>query len=255
MFHLKPPRATINDTNPRLINFYRQIKENPKQVIAKAKTFQHPRNSPDPERPFACKNRKQKEIKKYYYQQREIFNNRPYGDPFDELQEAALFLYLNRTCYNGLYRENSQGGFNVPIGSYKNPDWVREEEILDAHRVLKSVSILNQDFECVLELAKPGDFIYFDPPYEPMSPTANFTDYSADGFGRDDQIRLLNLIKTLDENGVHFMLSNSGIMAQLYQDADFQVEIVQAKRAINSNGQKRGDVDEVIVTNYSLSAD
>ena len=251
LFDLMPGVATINDTNPRLINFYTQVKLNPKKIIQIAKTFVHPEVQADKFRDFSKINRKGKEIKNYYYQQREIFNKRPMGDDFDLLEEAALFLYLNRTCYNGLYRENSSGGFNVPIGRYKNPDWVREKEIMDVHHALEDVVINLGDFDFILNQAKSGDLVYFDPPYEPMSKTANFTDYNAEGFDIEDQKRLLNIIKKLDKNGVYFILSNSGVMYERYENAGFDVEIVQAKRAINSNASKRGNVDEIIATNIN----
>jgi DNA adenine methylase len=250
-FDIEPDGGTINDTNPRLVNFYKQVKKRPDKLIKKCRDFQHPEDDPDPERDFAETNRKGREIDEYYYQQRELFNRRPHGEGFDKLEEAALLLYLNRTCYNGLYRENSSGGFNVPIGRYTNPDWVREEEIQQASRVLENTRILNNDFEYILNKAESGDLVYFDPPYEPMSSTAYFTDYSAEGFGQEDQKRLLETAQELDERGVQVILSNSGVMFEMYDEAGFHVEVEGATRAINSDADNRDEVDEIIATNVA----
>lgn len=250
-FDLEPENGTINDTNSRLINFYKQVRDRPDELIEMCRSFKEPESEPDPSRNFSDTNRKGKEISNYYYQQRELFNNRPYGDDYDELEEAALLLYLNRTCYNGLYRENSSGGFNVPIGRYSDPDWVRETEVRKTSRVLKNTEIFNGDFEYIREEAEDGDLVYFDPPYEPMSPTAYFTDYSAEGFDKDDQKRLLNLAQELDDRGVYVILSNSGVMYEMYDEAGFRVEVEGATRAINSDAENRDEVDEIIATNVA----
>lgn len=248
-FDIEPAGGTVNDTNPRLVNFYEQVRDQPHELISLLREFQDPETDPNPELEFSEKNRKGKDIKNYYYQQRELFNCRPHGESFDELQEAARLLYLNRTCYNGLYRENQTGGFNVPIGRYENPDWVREDEIRAASDVLESTEILNCDLEYIQNVAKPGDLVYFDPPYEPMSPTASFTDYSSEGFGREDQQRLLDLVKKLADNDVYIILSNSGIMYERYDEAGLYVETEGAIRAINSDEENRDEVEEVIATN------
>jgi DNA adenine methylase (dam) len=250
-FDLEPKDGTINDTNPRLINFYKQVRDNPEELIKLLRSFDEPESNPDPERQFSSANRKGKGIKNYYYQQRELFNNRPYGDEYDELEESALLLYLNRTCYNGLYRENSSGGFNVPIGRYNNPDWVRADEIRKASRVLDDTEIRNTGFEYITEVAKEDDLVYFDPPYEPMSPTAYFTDYSAEGFGKADQERLRDAAQELDERGVNVILSNSGVMYEVYDEAGFYVEVEGATRAINSDAENRDEVEEIIATNIA----
>jgi DNA adenine methylase len=248
-FDLEPTGGTINDTNPRLVNFYETIREHPDKLIETLESFADPESSPHNDREFSDTNRKGKEIKSYYYQQRELFNCRPNDEQFNEIEEAALLLYLNRTCYNGLYRENQSGEFNVPIGRYANPDWIRANEIRAASTVLNDTTLYNRDFEYIRKQAKPGDLVYFDPPYEPMSPTAYFTDYSADGFGKDDQERLLELAQELDDNGVHVILSNSGVMFEMYDDAGFYVGTEGATRAINSDGENRDEVDEIIATN------
>lgn len=248
-FDLEPGNGTVNDTNARLINFYEQVRDRPEGLIELLESFDDPESNPDPERRFSETNRKGKKIKNYYYQQRELFNNRPYGDEYDDLEEAALLLYLNRTCYNGLYRENSSGGFNVPIGRYNNPDWVRAGEIRKASRVLADTKIHNTDFEYVADEVVEGDLVYFDPPYEPMSPTASFTDYSEEGFGKEDQERLLDLASDLDQQGVNVILSNSGVMYEMYDEAGFHVEKEGATRAINSDASNRDEVEEIIATN------
>lgn len=250
-FDLEPKNGTINDTNPRLINFYKQVRNRPSELIRLLKSFDSPESDPKQERDFSETNRKGKDITNYYYQQRELLNRRPNNETFEELEEAALLLYLNRTCFNGLYRENQSGEFNVPIGRYSNPDWVRQDEIRTASSVLDDTEIVNTNFEYVAESAESGDLVYFDPPYEPMSPTAYFTDYSAEGFDREDQERLLEVAQELDEAGVHVILSNSGVLYDLYDEAGFYVETVGATRVINSDADNRDEVDEIIATNVA----
>lgn len=251
-FHLEPEDGTINDTNPRLVNFYEQVRDHPSVLIDNLETFSEPWSPPDTERDFSETSRAGKPIENYYYQQREIFNRRPNGEPFDDTEEAALLLYLNRTCFNGLYRENSAGEFNVPKGSYDDPEWIFEDRIEGASAVLAETEIFNEGFEYVLDVAKPKDLVYFDPPYEPMSPTANFTDYSSEGFDRDDQERLLETAKELDDKEVYVILSNSGVMHEMYEDAGFKVKTEGATRAINSDGENRGEVDEIVATNVPV---
>ena len=248
-FDLEPPDATINDANPRLVNFYEQVRDRPERLIERLESFDDPESDPDPSLPFAEETARGREVDCYYYQQRARFNRRPYEGAFDPLEEAALLLYLNRTCYNGLYRENADGGFNVPIGRYANPDWVQRDRIRRGSEVLANATIRNEDFDYVLDAAELGDLVYFDPPYEPMSPTANFNEYSAEGFGRDDQRRLLDVAAALDDAGVAVVLSNSGVMYDRYADAGFFVEREEATRAINSDADGRDEVDEIVATN------
>ncbi|MEF8907708.1 MAG: Dam family site-specific DNA-(adenine-N6)-methyltransferase [Haloarculaceae archaeon] len=250
-FDLEPEGGTVNDANPRLVNFYEQVRDHPGALIEVLEGFADPESDPDPGREFANTDRTGKAVPNYYYQQRALFNRRPNGEEFDELEEAALLLYLNRTCYNGLYRENQSGEFNVPIGRYANPDWVRDDEIRAASDVLQATEIFDRDFEYVREYAEEGDLVYFDPPYEPMSPTANFTEYSAEGFGRTDQKRLLELARELDEQGVQVILSNSGVMFGMYDAAGFHVGTEGATRAINSDADNRDEVDEIVATNVA----
>jgi DNA adenine methylase len=245
-FHLTPPNGTINDANRRLVNFYEVVAEEPSKLIERCREFADPESDPDP-------SLSHDDEKNYYYQQRERFNRRPRegDDAVDDIEEAALLLYLNRTCFNGLYRENSSGEFNVPIGRYADPDWVRAEQVRAASEVLKGTDIRCGDFEYVLDsdIVEAGDLVYFDPPYEPVSTTADFNDYAADGFDRDDQRRLLETATELDERGVHVVLSNSGVMYDFYEEAGFYVEVEGATRAINSDADNRGEVEEIIATN------
>ncbi|WP_096391305.1 DNA adenine methylase [Halopenitus persicus] len=247
-FDLEPANATINDTNPRLVNFYEQVRDAPEALIDRLESFDDPEADPDPDLAFAEETLRGATVDAYYYQQRARFNRRPYGESFDALEEAALLAYLNRTCYNGLYRENADGGFNVPIGRYADPDWVQADRIREASRVLQGATIHNRDFEYVREVATPDDLVYVDPPYEPMSPTANFTDYSADGFDREDQERLIDLVTDLDDAGVSVVVSNSGVTADRYLEAGLDVDLEGATRAINSDASNRDEVDEIIAT-------
>jgi DNA adenine methylase len=257
-FDREPAAATVNDTNPRLVNFYEQVRDRPEALIDRLSGFRDPEADPDPGLAFDEETRRGKAVEQYYYQQRARFNERAYGegwpdDDGDRLEEAALLLYLNRTCYNGLYRENGDGGFNVPIGRYADPDWVQADRIRAAGEALTGTEVRNGDFSYVLDVADPGDLVYFDPPYEPMSPTADFAEYSADGFDRDDQERLLEVAVELDERGVWVVLSNSGVTYDRYDEAGFFVEREGATRAINSDASARGEVDEIIATNVPES--
>jgi DNA adenine methylase len=256
-FDLEPADGTINDTNPRLVNFYRVVRDRPDDLITRLRDFDDPKADPDPDQEFAEENWKGREVTQYFYQQRARFNRRAYGDGTwpnteeDRIEEAALLLYLNRTCYNGLYRENRGGGFNVPIGRYADPEWVMADRIRAASRALATTEVRNEDFEYVLDAAREGDLVYLDPPYQPMSATANFAEYSAEGFGRDDQERLLETVAELDGMGVRFVLSNSGVMYGMYDDSGFYVEREGATRSINSDETARGEVDEIIATNVA----
>ncbi|MDZ5812195.1 DNA adenine methylase [Halorubrum sp. AD140] len=248
-FDLEPADATINDANARLINFYECVRDRPEALVERLEAFDAPDADPDPSLPFAEETARGREVESYYYQQRARFNRRPYEGSFDPLEEAALLLYLNRTCYNGLYRENADGGFNVPVGRYANPDWVQRDRIRRASDVLASATIRTGDFAYVLDVAEAGDLVYFDPPYEPLSATASFNEYSAAGFDREDQRRLLDVASKLDEAGVWVVLSNSGVMYEPYADAGFRVETEDATRAINSDADSRDAVDEIVATN------
>ncbi|WP_418283090.1 DNA adenine methylase [Halorubrum sp. DTA98] len=250
-FDHEPRRGTVNDRNVRLHNFYEQVRDRPEELIARCREFDDPDGDPNPDEAFAETDRKGRDIDAYYYQQRALFNRRPNGESFDPLDEAARLLYLNRTGFNGLYRENSDGSFNVPIGRYADPDWVRAEQVREASRVLGRLAengLRQGSYEYVVDAAEAGDLVYVDPPYEPMSPTADFAEYSAGGFDREDQIALLEVVTDLAARDVHVVLSNSGVMYDVYDDAGLFVDRVGATRAINSDADARGEVNEVIAT-------
>ena len=232
-FKVKPRKGSINDINPRLINFYKVVRENPTELIEEARNYVYE--------------------KKTYYKLRGRFNQ---GN-LPEVEEAALFLYLNKTCYNGLYRVNSRGEFNVPFGRYKNPKIVDPNRIHEASRALANIEILNQDFTYVTDLAERGDVCYLDPPYDPVSETADFTSYSRNGFDAQEQIRLRDTCLKLDGKGVVFILSNSytNTIKDLYEDEGFNLMTVQARRMVNSKSERRGDVKEVIITNSPKKSD
>ena len=232
-FHLDPTAGTINDLNERLTTFYEVVRDHPDALIAENKTHEY--------------------VEEYFYEARSEFNeflSKSTLTSEDRIREASLLLYLNRTCFNGLYRENSDGEFNVSFGRYTNPDWVQEQRIRRASRTLQGTEVFNTDFEYVLEEATEGDLVYFDPPYEPVSKTADFNSYHANGFDRDDQRRLRDAAVELSEQNVSVLISNSPPVAELYEAYDgFSVTYVDAARAINSDASSRGEVAEVLITN------
>jgi DNA adenine methylase len=244
------PGSSINDINKRLMSFYEVVRDEPRNLIKTLKEFDRPESEPDSSREFSKTNRKGKEIDQYYYQQRELYNRRPNEEDYDKVEEAALLMYLNRTCYNGLYRENQSGEFNVPIGRHSEANWVQESRIMKAHRALQDVNIECGDFSYVLEYASKDDLVYCDPPYKPVSRTSSFVEYSSEEFGPEQQERLCEVAVELNEMGVHVVISNSPPMRDLYQYLDeFEIYDVGARRHINSDSDGRGEVGEIIVTN------
>lgn len=228
LFKIRPESGSINDINPRLMNFYKVVQEKPEELILRARQYTYDEEA--------------------FYKLRDRFNH----VSLSEVEQAALLLYLNKTAYNGLYRVNSRGEFNVPFGSYKNPTIVAESRIRMVSRVLQRVEILNKDFSYVMDYAQRGDICYLDPPYQPLNETADFTSYSAEGFGSMEQERLRDLCVDLDESGVLFVLSNSYTepIVKLYEETGrFVITVVQARRAINSKASRRGAIDEVLVSN------
>ncbi|EZQ10603.1 DNA methyltransferase [Candidatus Acidianus copahuensis] len=223
-------KAVISDTNADLINLYKLIKEKPNELIEEINRL-NPKNTAD-----------------FYYRARKEFNS---IKEFNS-RKGALLIYLNRHCYNGLWRVNSRGEFNVPFGRYKNPSMPSKEKILAFHTMLSLVDIRNEDFEYAVKDARRGDFVYFDPPYFPVSETANFTSYVVDGFSYSDQVRLSRVMKELDRRGVQVMLSNSDVkeIRDLY--SEFKIYSVEANRFINSDPNKRKGIREIIVLNYEV---
>jgi len=239
-FELEHDNGTINDINSRLTNFYRQVKNEPGSLIEE------------------CQNHQGQNSEEYFYEMRDRFNElRQHGIMDNHIEEAALLLYLNKTCFNGLYRENSSGEFNVPFGDQPDDvDVVREELIWDAHEALQETKIFNRDFTYIENKSKSGDLVYFDPPYKPVSDTANFAEYVADGFGHEQQKSLRDTALELANDGVHVVISNSPPAKQLY-DAEqtekvpedtFYIRPLRARRSINSNGDDRTGAREILIT-------
>ena len=220
--------ACLADTNAEVINAYRAVRDNVDELIGL----------------LTCHERQHS--REYYYRIRALDRSHTAQT---QVEQAARTIYLNRTCYNGLYRVNRSGHFNVPMGSYREPKIVHEETLRAASRALQNAHLAVRNFEAILDHAQPGDFIYFDPPYDPVSKTASFTSYTSGSFGDEDQRRLAQVFAALSARGCYCMLSNSytPFILNLYQD--FKVETVQAIRAINSNGSARGQIAEVVVLN------
>jgi DNA adenine methylase len=234
LFTLQPTLATINDSNSELINCYEVIRDSPQELID-ALMWHQSRYSSD-----------------YYYKIRAWDRDRHYPDKFTPVERAARIVFLNKTCYNGLFRVNSKGFFNVPCGRYKTLNIFDESVLYSISEYLRNniIEILNTDFETAIEQACSKDFIYFDPPYDPVSTTASFTGYQRQGFDRDEQIRLKNVVDRLGERGCKVLLSNAftDFIWNLY-DGYHRFKI-PATRAINSNAQKRGKIYEVLIKNY-----
>lgn len=246
---------TINDLNSRLMNFYEVLKEDPDGLKTEFNrlTERKPSEPPNQDLDYAEVDEHDREIKNYYYQLRAIFNKRPNGKEFDKIREAAILLYLNRTCFNGLYRENRDGEFNVPIGQHKNLGLDQNATIEQASEALQGVRIFNEDFEYVLDEVEEGDLVYFDPPYDPNSSSSSFVEYTSESFGKDEQRRLKELAIDLDSRSVSVVISNAPSVREIYEEDDrtegFYISDVGARRTINSDGDSRGEVGEVIITN------
>jgi DNA adenine methylase len=228
-FARRPARALLCDKNPQLCATYEAVRDDVDSVIDRLRALSAGHS---PER---------------YYTLRDRYNH---ADKVSLSERAALFIYLNKTCFNGLHRVNRRGEFNVPAGRYTNPRILDEAALRAAGRELARAELLCDGFESLLSHAKPGDFIYFDPPYEPVSPTANFTAYGQDGFTRADQERLRDVFAELDRRRCKLMLSNSDvpIIHELYRR--FRIDLVTSPRSINCDSSGRGLVTEVVVRNY-----
>ncbi|UHA74875.1 DNA adenine methylase [Paenibacillus sp. 481] len=235
LFHIQPARAIINDVNPELINLYQMIKQHPEELIERLRAHRN------------------EEL--YYYDIRQQDRDHERYSRMSAVERAARLIYLNRTCFNGLYRVNKRGQFNVPFGKNKRPDFVQEKKIRNMSRYFNDadITITAGDFAASVEHAKCGDFIYFDPPYDALTKTAAFTSYTNAGFNRHEQSRLADLFQNLHERGVYLMLSNhaTDFIRELYEK--FYIHEVQARRLINSKGTARGKINEVLVLNYTAA--
>ena len=231
---LLPQKAVLSDMNLELVTTYNVIKNDLDKLIQKLKEHQRKNN------------------KTYFLKIRAQNLNR-----LSDVSIAARFIYLNRTCFNGLYRVNKSGQFNVPYGKYKNPLIVDEDNLRKISNILQGVEVRHQDYKKTVANARRGDFIYFDPPYAPLSPTSSFTSYTKDGFGERQQIELRDIFYKLHKKGCFVMLSNSNsdFINKIYgelakKDKRIKINKLGANRMINSNASKRGKIKEVLVINY-----
>ena len=237
-------QAVINDINTDLINSYLTIKEDVEELILILQEW---------EKEYYSLKDKLEAKKEYYYSKREQFNDRK----SDQITQTALFIFLNRTCFNGLYRVNRKNEFNVPIGSYKVPMICDEDNLRAVNQVLQKVIILNGDFEATLKYAQHETLFYFDPPYKPLSNTSSFNSYTKDEFDDKEQIRLAKFCKKIDLLGYQWILSNSDVKGKNPNDnffddlySQFNIKRVFARRNINSNPNKRGELTELLITNF-----
>lgn len=238
-------KAVINDVNSDLINVYKVIKLSPEKLISIL--F-------DLEKEYHPLTQNQRKI--VFANNRNLFNSRTE----DKIFQAALFIFLNRTCFNGLYRVNRKNEFNVPIGSYEMPMICDENNIYEVSKSLSIVEILNGDYEQTLDYTSENTLFYFDPPYKPLNKTSAFTSYSFDSFDDNEQIRLNKFCKKLDSLKISWILSNSdmkniNIEDEFFDDLykEFEIRRVNARRAINSDPNKRGKLKELLIKNYSLT--
>lgn len=235
LFHVQPHTAIINDINTEIITTYNVIKYDVENLIVELKTF---KNESD-----------------FYYWVRSWDRDTDAYNNLSDIKKAARILYLNKTCFNGLYRVNNQGKYNAPFGKYKNPNIVNEVVLRQISEYFNKcdITILNADYTKVLESLPRDSFVYLDPPYDPVTKTANFTKYTSNGFSQDDQIELKEMCDKLTSRGIKFMLSNSSteFIKNLYSDGEkYNIIEVDSVRKVNCDASKRGKVSEVIVRNY-----
>lgn len=234
LFSIQPKKAVINDSNAELINVYETVRDQPEELIA------------------LLSRHREENCQEYFYRIRALDREPEQYRALSPLERAARIIYLNKTCYNGLFRVNSAGQFNAPWGRYKNPNIVGEETIRAMSHYFNHarVTIRCGDYKDALKGLRKGAFVYLDPPYMPLSSSSSFTGYTANGFGEAEQIELKRQCDLLDKKGIRFLLSNSccDFIEELY--SGYTVERVSAKRAINAKADRRGAIDEVLVRNY-----
>jgi len=233
-FAMQPERAYISDLNRHLVNTYQVVRNHPAALLRKLRSMEK---------------RHAKDDKDYYYKTREVFNNEPDARP---IARAARFIYLNKTCFNGLWRVNKKGHYNVPIGRYKNPK-IHDPTLVEcASSLLQRAQLQHATYEQATKLVQPGDFVYLDPPYVPLNATSNFTGYQAGGFGPRDQQDLRDIFALLDARGAQVMLSNSDTPEVVEMYRGFRVDRIWARRAINSKSSGRKAITEIVVRNFYL---
>jgi DNA adenine methylase len=228
-FHLRPDRAILSDSNPELVNAFRVVRDFPERLM-EALDVHHPHRL----------------SKDYYYKLRAQIPT-----SLNEVERAARTIFLNKTCFNGLYRVNSRGDFNVPFGKYRNPVLYDSDTIRAASGSLRGKIVEVGDYRDTCRYARRDDFVYLDPPYQPLSATASFTGYTKDAFNENDQLQLRNTFEELDRRGCKVMLSNSAApsVKELYHE--YRIAVLRATRAINSKPSGRGAINEFLITNYS----
>lgn len=236
LFHLQPKKAIINDYNKELMNVYKVIKDDPDGLIE------------------VLKRHKELHSEEYFYEVRSLDRSEDYENMTD-VEKAGRIIYLNKTCYNGLFRVNRAGFFNTPYGKYKNPSIVNEVTIRAISNYFNSANIkfLTGDYKEALKGLRRGAFVYFDPPYMPISTSSSFTGYTEHGFDYEKQVELRDECLKLHKKGIKFLQSNSYSpeILELYADEDvFDIELVQARRSVNSQSDKRGEIAEVLIYNY-----
>jgi DNA adenine methylase len=232
LFARQPKNAIINDLNDDLMLVYEVIRDDVESLIM---SLQEHENTSD-----------------HFYQVRDLDRDKESYKLLSKIEKASRIIYLNKTCYNGLFRVNASGEFNSPFGHYKKPNIVNEPVLRAVSKYLSSpnIQLFSEDFAATLQRVPRGGFIYLDPPYDPVSDTASFTGYNKGGFDKAEQIRLKECCDALTQRGVKFLLSNSAteFIRELY--AEYAIKTVYAKRAINSDADKRGAVQEVLIRNY-----
>ncbi|MEZ3503517.1 MAG: DNA adenine methylase [Lachnospiraceae bacterium] len=229
-FELQPKKAIINDYNSELVNVYTVVRDHSEELIEELEKHNRYNNG------------------EYFYMIRALDRSEAY-DTMSDTEKAARIIYLNKTCYNGLYRVNSAGQFNSPYGKYKNPNIVNEDSIRAMSRYLQSnkITIRQGDYKEVLKGLRRGAFVYLDPPYMPISLSSSFTGYTENGFSYAQQVTLKEECDKLRKKGISFLQSNSDCpeIRDLYRE--YEIRTVQAKRRINSKGNKRGEINEVLI--------
>jgi len=224
--HPEIKNVYLSDINKELISTYNVVKSNVEELIELLKDY------------------KQKHNKEFYYEMRKKDTKE-----LNSIQIAARFIYLNKTCFNGLYRVNSKGIFNVPMGSYKNPQICNEKDLREISNLLQRDDLISVQFHEAVKEAKKGDFVYFDPPYHPLKKDS-FTTYTKDKFLEKEQEKLAEVFKELDKKGCNVMLSNNDtdFIKKIYKE--YNIHFVKANRMINSDASKRGAINELVITNY-----
>jgi DNA adenine methylase len=247
----KIKKSLLVDINRELIISYKVIQKDPLKLIEKLKNLEE-----------IFINLSREDRKELFYEIRYLYNQQITGFDYknynnDWVERASSLIFLNRTCFNGLFRQNSKGEFNVPYGDYVNPNICDEVNIFEVSKALKETEIIQSDFEITAKFIKENTFVYLDPPYRPLNKTSSFTSYAKEDFCDKDQIRLSDFYRKMSKKGAYLMLSNSDPKNQNPEDdffddlySDFNIDRILASRMINSNGKKRGKIKEILVTNY-----